>query len=70
MVLTQLGMKSNWVWMPEMGYLFHAASSLCHTSSTVLAGKGKFFGHGHSVVEDQRVSCGNRSRDHPGQGNS
>ncbi|GFW37094.1 transposable element Tcb2 transposase [Trichonephila clavipes] len=34
-------MESNWTWTTEMGNSFHDTSSLCHTSSTVLAGKGK-----------------------------
>ena len=29
------GMESNWTGMTETGNSFHAASSLCHTSSTV-----------------------------------
>ena len=34
------GLELNWTWISEKDNSFHSASSLCHTSSTILAGEG------------------------------
>ncbi|GFY17121.1 hypothetical protein TNCV_1088971 [Trichonephila clavipes] len=65
--LTCLRMESNCAWMTEMVYSFHAASSLCHTSSTKLAGDGPRTSP--SATQDQMFSVGDRSTDRAAQGN-
>ncbi|KAF8763212.1 hypothetical protein HNY73_021416 [Argiope bruennichi] len=61
-------MKCIWGWMTEMGYSFRTASTLFHTSSTVLAGEEWLACL--SATQDQMFSMGNRFRDLTGQGNN
>ncbi|GFW68466.1 hypothetical protein TNCV_3300081 [Trichonephila clavipes] len=54
--------------MTETGNSIHAASNLCHTSSTVLAGEEKQASI--SATHNQMFSSGDKCRDHASQGNN
>ena len=68
MARNRLGMESGWASMTGKGNSFQAASSLCHTLSTALAGDG--WRASLSANHNCLLSMDDRCRDRAGQGSN